>query len=326
MRMKRFLVSLACLAAMVTGAMAAPRHVIVIAMENKDADKSGDKSHGYIYGNLKDAPYLNGPLAAQSARATNFTDELSAYNSQPHYIAMEAGTHKFADTTFTCDNDPLKSCSYLFGQPNWTRSTEHLVTALETAGLSWMTYQEGIDPKTTGACPIHSAGLYAAKHNPFVYFADVAGAPPDANNKNCIAHTRELGRFMPDMQSGKLASYVFITPNLCHDMHGAHGCRDNPVAEGDDFLKSFLPPVIDWAKQNDSVVFVVWDEGKKELKLPFYAAGAGVKAGYESKLAYSHRSLVKTITRIFGLPELASTKSARDLADMFEPDALLETN
>jgi len=322
MHMKRLLVTLARLAVLTVGATAAPKHVIVIAMENKDAGKSSDKSRGYIYGNLKDAPYLNSTLAAEGARSLNFTDELAAFNSQPHYIAMEAGTNKFADTTFTCDNDPLKNCGLLSDKPNWTRSTEHLVTQLETAELSWMTYQEDIDPKTTGACPIRSAGHYAAKHNPFVYFADVAGAPPDKDNANCIAHTRELGQFMGDLQSGKLASYVFITPNLCHDMHGDLGCGGNAVALGDAFLKSFLPPVVDWAKQNDAVVFVVWDEGQRGLKLPFYAAGVGVKQGHESKVAYSHRSLVKTIGRIFGLPQLASVKTANDLADMFKPGVL----
>ena len=322
MCMKRFLATLACLVALHAGATAAPRHVIVIAMENKDAGKTAGNSRGYIYGNTKDAPYLNGPLAAGAARATNFTDELSAYNSQPHYVAMEAGTNTFADTTFTCDNDPLKSCSYLFGEPNWTRSTEHLVTQIEAAKRSWMTYQEDIDPKTTGTCPVRSAGHYVAKHNPFVYFADVAGAPPDRDNAYCIAHTRELGRFLGDMQSGKLASYVFITPNLCHDMHGGPSCGGNAVAIGDDFLNAFLPPVVGWAKQNDAVVFVVWDEGQRGLKLPFYAAGAGVKEGYESKAAYSHRSVVKTIARIFGLPQLASVKTANDLADMFKPGVL----
>lgn len=322
--MIRFLASLAVLTALALPATAAPRHVIVIAMENKDAEKTGDKSHGYIYGNTADAPYLNGVLAREAATATNFTDELAAYNSQPHYIAMEASTNKFADTSFTCDNDPGKPCSYFSGQPNWTRSTDHLVSQMAKASppVTWMTYQEDIDPATTGACPVKSAGHYAAKHNPFVYFADVAGAPPDANNSNCIAHTRGLGQFTTDMASGKLANYVFVTPNLCHDMHGASGCRDNAVADGDDFLKDFLPPVIGWAKKNDAVVFVVWDEGKRGLKLPFYAAGAGVKEGHVSNVAYSHRSLVKTIGRIFRLPELDSVKRANDLSDLFEPGVL----
>ena len=322
--MIRFLASFAVLTALAFPAAAAPRHVIVIAMENKDAEKTRDKSHGYIYGNTADAPYLNGALAAEATRATNFSDELAAYNSQPHYIAMEAGTNTFADTTFTCDNDPAKPCSFFSGQPNWTKSTDHLVSQMAKGSppVTWMTYQEDIDPATTGACPVKSAGHYAAKHNPFVYFADVAGAPPDANNPNCIAHTRKLGRFMPDMKAGKLADYVFITPNLCHDMHGASGCRDDAVADGDDFLKGFLPPVIAWAKKNDAVVFVMWDEGKRGLKLPFYAAGAGVKEGHVSNVAYSHRSVVKTIGRIFKLPELATVARANDLGDLFEPGVL----
>lgn len=322
MTMMRIPVLLACLMALGLPAEAAPRHVIVIAMENKDADKAGKNSHNFIYGNSADAPYLNGALKAEAARALNFTDELSAYNSQPHYIAMEAGTNRFADTTFTCDNDPGEPCRYVFGTPNWTKSSDHLVAQLDAAGHSWMTYQEDIDPKTTGACPVRSAGFYAAKHNPFVYFADVAGAPPAADNANCIAHTRDLSRFAADMKAGKLADYVFITPNLCHDMHGHNGCKDNEVAEGDAFLAAFLPPLIDWSKRNEAVVFVVWDEGKKGLKLPFYAVGAGVKAGHDGELAYSHRSLVKTIGRIFGLPQLAAVKGANDLSDLFMPGAL----
>ena len=66
----------------------------------------------------------------------------------------------------------------------------------------------------------------------------------------------------------------------------------------------------------------MWDEGKKGLKPPFYAAGAGVKPGYASDTRYSHRSVVKTIGRIFGLPQLDSVKSATDLSDMFKPGVL----
>ena len=322
LRVTAVLASLALLAA---PADAAIRHVIVIAMENTDAVKAGSASHDYIYGNKVDAPWLNDALSAEAASAVNFSDELSAYRSEPHYVVIEAGTNKFADTTFICDNDPLKSCSYIFPKPNWTRSTQHLAAQIEAAArpaLTWMTYQEDIDARTTGACPIHSAGYYAAKHNPFVFFGDIAGAPPAADNAHCIAHTRDLGRFAADMRAGDLASYVFISPNLCNDMHGAPGCPANRLKSGDDFLKGFLPPVLDWAKSNDAVVFVMWDEGHKGLRIPFYAAGAGVRVNYQGHVAYSHRSVVKTIERIFGLPVLDTVKSATDLGDLFKPGAL----
>lgn len=321
----RLLIGLCCLMTFIGTCSAAPRHVIVIAMENKDAAETGISTRGYIYGNTQDAPYINGDLTRQAARAANFTDELIKYRSQPHYILMEAGRTVFDDTHFICDNDPLDSCEFLFGRPNWTASREHLTAQIEAArdpALSWMTYQEGISPGTTGACPVHSAGLYAAKHNPFVYFADVAGTPPDPSNAGCIAHTRELSQFGADMAAGKLANYVFVTPDLCHDMHGARGCGKNSVAEGDDFLKSVLPPLVSWAQQNQAVVFVVWDEGSAGKTLPFLAAGWGIKAGYESKARYSHRSVLKTIERIFGLPVLDAVRNAQDLGDMFEPGIL----
>ena len=314
-----------CLLLWVSPSVSAPRHVIVIAMENKDAAESDIGGRNFIYGNMQDAPFLNGELAPQAALALNFVDELIKDKSQPHYILMEAGKTTFEDTRFKCNNDPLKNCDLLLGRPNWTKSREHLTAQIEAARnppLTWMTYQEGIDARTTGACPIHSHGLYAAKHNPFVYFGDVAGEPPSASNANCIAHTRDLSHFAADMAANTLANYVFVTPNLCNGMHGANACPEEDVAAGDRFLKSFLPPLLGWARENRAVVFLVWDEGSVGKTIPFYAAGWGIRSGYESKRRYSHRSVLRTIERIFGLPVLDAVKEAPDLADLFEPGVL----
>lgn len=321
----RFLVLIAAVLGLAVPCLAAPKHVIVIAMENKDAKPKGTRAHSYIYGNLRDAPFINRTLSGQAARAANFIDELMKDRSQPHYILMEAGRTIFEDAHFECDNDPLKSCGFLSSRPNWTKSREHLTAQFEDAGrpeLNWMTYQEGISPAVTGACPVHSSGLYAAKHNPFIYFSDVSGEPPSRDNRHCISHTRELSRFAEDMASNALASYVFITPNLCHDMHGALSCATGKIAAGDEFLRTFLPPLLDWAGRNEAVVLIVWDEGSESEKIPFYAAGWGVKRGYESEVRYSHRSLVKTIERIFDLPVLDAVQDASDLSDMFEAGAL----
>lgn len=321
----RFLVFFFVLVALAAPVHAAPRHVIVIAMENKDAAEIHPGTRSYIYGNTRDAPYINGELMQQASRASFFVDELLKERSQPHYILMEAGRATFDDTRFNCDNDPGESCDLLSGRPNWTKSREHLTAQIEAARnpkLTWMTYQEGLEPDKTGACPVHSAGLYAAKHNPFVYFSDIAGEPPDASNAHCIAHTRDLRQFVADMKANTLANYVFVTPNLCNDMHGARQCGKKDVATGDAFLKSFLPPVLSWAQQNKAVVFVLWDEGRAGKTLPFFAAGWGVKPNHESKVRYSHRSVLRTIERILGLPTLAAVADAPDLSDMFEPGVL----
>src|SRR4051812_34951235 len=161
-----------------------------------------------IYNNSPNAPYINS-LMAQAAYATKFQDELPSLPSEPHYVWMEAGTNQFNDITFTNDNNPSGSHS--------TSSTQHLVTQLEAAHVSWMSYQQGI---ASGTCPISGTGFYAPKHDPMVFFQDVAGNPPSSTNAHCKAHHKPYTSLAADLASGNVAQYVFITPDLCHDMHG----------------------------------------------------------------------------------------------------------
>lgn len=310
------------LAAFALPASARPaiEHVFVIVMENKDAESSGYFAKNYVYGNSRESPYINGELLAGSARATDFTDLLPAEKSEPHYILMEAGTNDFADTGFHCDNDPDERCRHV-KTPNWTKSPDHLTSQLTAKGLSWRAYVQSLDPRHTGACPVNSAGPYAAKHVPFVFFADIAGSPPSRDNAQCAAHVRSFDAFKADLGSGDVPNYVFITPDLCNDMHGARGCSKHTVRDGDRFLKALMPDLLDWSAKNRAIVMIAWDEGDDGLKIPFILAGAGVKKNHESRTGYDHRSMVKTIEEIFGLPLLPATKDATDFGDMFEAGA-----
>ena len=146
----------------------------------------------------------------------------------------------------------------------------------------------------------------------------MSGNPPSATNAACAAHHRAYSAFATDLAAGDVASYTFITPNLCHDMHGASGCPNtNNVRQGDDWLASELPRLITYAQANAGAVFVVWDEGDATLKLPFIAIGPGVKAGYTGSVSYTHSSLVKSIDEILALPTLSKVTSATDLSDLF---------
>jgi hypothetical protein len=279
--------------------------VFVIALENQDA--------GNIYGNADDAPYINGTLIPRYARATAFSDELSALPSEPHYLWMEAGTNAFADHTFTTDDPPSAQ--------NSTASHDHLVAQIAAAGggLDWISYQQGIGA-ATGACPIQAAGFYRPRHNPFVFFQDVAGDPPSKDNPICAAHHRELAALAADLASGNVARYVFITPDLCHDMHGASGCpNSNRTRAGDDWLAANLPPLIDFVEKHAGVVFITWEEGDQTSTLPFIAVGPGVKRGYAGAVPYNHGSLLKTVEEILGLPMLATVAAVNDLGDLFAP-------
>ena len=283
------------------------KNVFVIAMENEPA--------AAIYGN-KNAPYLNG-LMSKYAHATAFTDPLAdGVPSEPHYVWMEAGTNKFSDVTFTGDSDPSSS--------NSTKNTAHLSTQMLAANppISFVGAMEGLN-SSSGACPVNSTGMYAAKHDPFIFFQDIAGSPPSKTNALCAAHHTAFTTGQALVQA-TVPQYTFISPDLCHDMHGDSGCPSgDPIAMGDAWLASNLPPLIDYANAHNGVIFIVWDEPEGGSSLiPFFAIGPQVKPGYTSTVAFTHSSLVKTVEEIFGLPILPTVAGANDFADMFQPGTL----
>jgi len=283
----------------------ATKVVFVIPMENQDYTK--------VIGDSTDAPYINGTLVPTYATASSFQDELAlAVPSEPHYVWMESGTNAFKDHTFLTDNDSSST--------NSTSSTAHLTTELEAANVSWTSYQEGIAAST---CPIKSTGFFAAKHDPFVFFQDVAGSPPSASNAHCIAHHKPLTSLAGDLQGSAVAAFNFVTPNLCHDMHGASGCTQQNnvnanIKAGDDWLKANLQPMIDYAFAHDGYVFIVWDEGDSTNLIPFVAIGKHAIAGHVGTVKYTHSSLLKSEEEILGVPVLSSVSSATDFADLFE--------
>lgn len=282
------------------------KHVIVIAMENHDAEE--------IYGDQRDAPYFQ-TLLKKYAHADNFVDELPMdIPSEGHYVWMEAGTHRFSDALFDDDSPPSPSVS--------TGSNLHLTRQIKNSdtGLSWMTYQEGMN-EDTGACPIRASGFYVPKHNPFVFFRDISGDPPAKDAAYCAAHHKPYSALKADL-SGELASYVFITPDECHDMHGQRGCpEENPIRTGDQWLARELPPLIAYAERHEALILITFDEGGSSAKLPFFAIGTMVKRGYSGSERYDHGSQLKTIELILGLSPLATVVKSNDLSDLLEPGA-----
>jgi hypothetical protein len=277
------------------------RTIFVIPMENEPSSS--------IYGNTTGAPYING-LMTSAARATMFTDELPALVSEPHYIWMEAGTNVFTDRTFSSDVVPSSS--------NSTSSTAHLVTQLEAAHVPWTSYQQGIASNT---CPIAASGAYVPKHDPFVFFTDISGTPPSAANPHCGAHHKSYADFAHDLGAG-LSGYVFITADLCHDMHGDAQCPQGTsvpanIKAGDTWLSQELPAIIAYTQTHDALIFLTWDEGDSSNLIPFIVIGKHVTAGSASAAMYTHSSMLKSTEEYLGVPVLPSVASATDFAGMF---------
>ena len=149
------------------------------------------------------------------------------------------------------------------------------------------------------------SGAYARKHNPAISFTDISGSLTRCANISDFAH------FDP-----AAASYELIVPNLCNDMH------DCSVRMGDDFLKGFVPKILDSrAWQDGGVLFIVWDEGTTNWggggHVPLLVISSRVPKGFRSDAAHNNYSLLRTIEDAWGLGCLNRACAAGNLGEFF---------
>lgn len=252
-------------------------HVVVIVMENKDCtDIAGNAS----------APYVNG-LAARYATATRWF--AITHPSLPNYLALIGGSTFGIHSNCTgCDG---------IRAPN-------LTDQLETAGISWKAYMEGLP---SSCYRDKDAGRYAKKHNPFVYFASVTDDPARCGK------VVPLGELDADLAAHRLPRFAFVTPDLCHDTHDTQDCS---VADGDRWLRGIVPRILG-ALGPTGILVITYDEADGHStagcctlaaggQVLTVIAGPKVKRGYRLRAAYDHYSLLRTIEDAWHLPKLAN--------------------
>jgi phospholipase C len=274
--------------------------VFIIMMENTNwATVTGDAN----------AKYINGTLVPGYAHANNYMNPPGIHPSLPNYLWLEAGTN----FNVTADADP--------GPTNTQSTTSHLATQLTTAGIPWKAYAEA----TTGTtCPLVSTGLFVPRHVPMLYFDDTTNNE-STTSATCISHVVPYTNLASDLTGNTVARYNFITPNLCDDMHNSIGCPNpiDPVANGDAWLSTNLPPILaSQAYTDGGLVIVLWDEGTLSLSdgpIGCIVMSPFAKVGYNNSIAYTHSSTLKTVEEIFDLPLLgdAATATTNDLSDLF---------
>ncbi len=247
------------------------------------------------------APYING-LLATGAHAEQYMNPPGLHPSEPNYIWLEAG----GNLGITNDSDP---------SANHKANTDHLVTQLETAGVTWKHYVEDITGTT---CPLTSSGLYGAKHSPMVFFDDVTNTNSPTSAR-CIAHIRPYTELAGDLTMNKIAQYNFITPNLCNDMHGALQCATNNIQTGDTWLSVLVPKIqASQAYIDGGAIFITWDESEGgDHPVGMIVLSKSAKVGYMNSLAYTHSSMLRTVETVFGVPFLRDAANAKDLGDLF---------
>jgi len=196
-----------------------------------------------------------------------------AHPSEPNYLAL------FAGDTFGVDSD---ACPLDLGDaPN-------LASGLMAAGYSFGGFSEGLPAEGSTVC---TAGGYARKHAPWVNFSNVPASV-----------SKPLGAFTGD---GSLPTVSFVIPDLDDDMH------DGSIAAGDSWLAAHLAGYANWAKANDSLLIVTWDEDDNHAdnRIATIVYGAGVRPGtYDVPI--NHYSVLSTVQEIYGLPKTGQAASA----------------
>ena len=217
-----------------------PPHIMVIMMENE--------SQNELIGNA-DAPSTNA-LAQQYGLATQ--SYALAHPSLPNYLELLSGSN-FGVTS----DDPPSSV-------NIPPSAQTLVNELESAGVSWRAYIEGMPSggytgSDAGGVDPYGGDYYLQHHNPFVYFPAVTSLPQFSADVVPLSTG-----FTTDLDSTNAPAFVWVTPNAVDDMHdgspNAYGDAD-PSA-GDAWLGNFVSQVqsTDWYAQGGNII-IEWDEG-----------------------------------------------------------------
>ncbi len=238
---------------------------------------------------------------------------------------------------------------------------------LVAAGKTWKTYQENlplsgpdmvdysdgnftnntdftkINPQLTPPLTISDiVQLYASKHNPFAYFANVQlGMNPQLSYAQMAGFDGGHGLW-GDLATGRVPNFSYIVPNQCNDQHGRGNgtafCGYDPVSNGtqaglnpaliivgDQAVRKIVTAIRDspvWQNGHSAIV-VVWDENDYAVQPIINRVVTIVDTNYgyhqlQSGEFYTHFSLLRSIEAGFGIPCLnhacdASTKTMTDL-------------
>lgn len=233
-----------------------------------------NESYGEIVGSPY-APYITS-LAKNWANMTN--SHAITHPSQPNYLALFSGSTQ----NVTGDNCPV------------TFKAANLGSELLKAHISFTGYAESMPKNGFEGCQadpdtLPSGFLYMRKHVPWTDFKTVP-------HKHNVVY--------PGPLSSPPSRFVWITPNMCDDMH------DCSIQTGDTWASNNLPNLITWDEDNDGVLILTFDEndGSPGNQITTILAGNVNPGQYDQNI--DHYNVLRTIEDIFGVQALGHAASA----------------
>src|SRR5215831_17502750 len=265
-------------------------HVFVIVLENHNSFTS----FGSI--GILDNPQV--PQIQALAETYNVAPNYHGvwHPSLPNYLAMITGDWIGTDvlgtghtypkgSTVGVSDDDSPSVATDYGPPasasthRWRVNLPSLAGQLVKAGKDWRAYLQNIPEAGTHLAnwpgDNNTAKMYAVKHNPFPYVAEVQDDPAQ------FAKQVPIEQLFSDLGSGNAPAFSYIVPDQCRDMHGlsnvlapcggVNDTDDIDVKRGDDetgWLVNGILGSSGWQKGRNAL-FIVFDEGNGPLTCPY---------------------------------------------------------
>ena len=254
-----------------------PVKVLIVVEENKTPRSA-----------LAGMPYL-ASLAATYGRTTAY--RAVAHPSLPNYLALAGGS------TFGVRDDGEPARHPISGPSVFDR--------VIAGGRTAKTYAEAMSTN----CALTTTSRYAARHNPWTYFAD------PVSRANCRQFdvplgTTSAGALRRDVDAGALPTVGLVIPDICND---AHDCS---LATADAWLKSWLTVVRqgpDW-RAGRLVIVVTFDEddysGDNTVQTVIVSP---YTSHIVSNRAYTHYSLTRYLAELTATAPLGGAASAPSL-------------
>ncbi|HLJ85413.1 MAG TPA: alkaline phosphatase family protein [Candidatus Angelobacter sp.] len=218
-------------------------------------------------------------LAQQGA---SFTQSFAIeHPSEPNYLDLFSGTNQGV----TDD-----SCPHTF-------SVENLASELVAAGHTFTGFAEDLPSAGSTTC---TSGAYARKHVPWTNFTNIA-----------TSANQPFSAFPTNFTT--LPTISFVIPNLNDDMH------DGTVAAGDTWLQQHLNNYIQFAKTNNSLLIITWDEDDNSMnnQIPTIFVGPMVKTGQFTE-TINHFNVLRTLEDLYGLTHVAGSVNATPITDVWQ--------
>lgn len=260
-----------------------------------------EENHGYsqIIGS-SNAPYINSLLGGAALFTNSHGGPDVPHPSFPNYMQLFSGSPQ----GLTNDSCPPP------GQPF---SAANLASAVIAAGKTFGGYAEDFPSSRTSCSNTTTAQTYAGRHVPWVWFSSVPA--------NCCL---DWNTAWPASSAGfaALPAVSIVTPNLAHDMHTYGGLPSSSpqlIINGDAWLKTHIDPYLTWAKSNNSLLILQWDEdnGTTGDTIPTIFAGANIKPGQYSE-HITHYNVLATLCALTGATPMAGAASATVISDVWQ--------